>query len=30
MVQALEDQLGLALFVCTRGKLTLTPEAYFC
>lgn len=29
MVQTLEAQLGLALFVRTQGKLTATPEARF-
>ena len=29
MVQALEDQLGFALFVRTHGKLNPTPEAHF-
>ena len=29
MVQTLEDQLGLRLFLRSRGKLTPTPEAHF-
>ena len=29
MVRTLEDQLGFALFLRSRGKLTPTPEAYY-
>lgn len=29
MIQTLEDQLGLRLFLRSRGKLTPTPEAHF-